>query len=290
MKKFLLTKILFLVALLTFTVNSYAQKMSAEEVIVKHLDSIGTKEARDKVQNQIVVGDVRIKIKGIINDINGRAVILSSNPKSIWAMHLTSNDYPQERFGFDGKDVKVNFARPGEYSDLGRFVSSYGEVLKEGLLGGTLSSSWTLLDINSKKSKLSFDGTKKVDGKDTYVLSYSTKSGSGLTIKMYFDKQNFQHVRTEYNRVIAATMGTTVDNSASQSESRYRLIEDFSNFQKVGNLTLPGTYKLSYSFYSSNPIQLQEQNHNREMEMQFNMTNFSFNEALEPNIFEVNGN
>lgn len=275
--------------LLTLTINSFAQKMSAEEIVAKHLDSIGSADARAKIKNQLVVGNIQINIKGSTNVINGKALILSADKKNFWAMNLASNDYSQERFGYNGNESKVGFARPGAYSDLGRFIYSYRELIKDGLLGGTLSNSWALMHIDSNNPKLSYEGTKKVSGIDTYVLSYLPKSGSDLTIKMFFDKQTFYHVRTEYSRVIGARMGTSVDASASQGESRYRMVEEFSDFQKTGNLNLPKNYTISYSFYS-NAVAQKASNPNRELELKFNLTNYSFNDPLENNAFEVAGN
>jgi hypothetical protein len=278
----------FLAVLLTFSINSYGQKLSAEEVIAKHVDSIGIKDNRDKIKSQLIVGNVQINIKGSANKINGKGLILSSNNKNLWAMNFASNDYPQERFGFNGKNSKVSFARPGAYSDLGRFISSYDELLKEGLMGGTLSSSWALLNSTTRNAKVGFEGTKKINGTESYVLSYSPKGGSDLTIKMYFDAKTFQHLRTDYNRVVAASMGGGVDNSARQSESRYRLVEEFSNFKKAGDLVLPAVYKLSYSYSNDNPVQA-ARNPNRELELEFNTTDFSFNNPLEAEAFEIAG-
>lgn len=153
-------------------------------------------------------------------------------------------------------------------------------------MGGTLSSSRALLNTDLKKPKLSYEGTKKVNGREAFVLSYSPKNGSDLTIKMYFDNQNYRHIRTEYSRVIGAVMGSNVDSSAGRSDSRYRVVEDFSDFQKAGNLTLPGTYKFSYSFFGSGSTQF-ARNPNRELELKFSLTNFSFNDPLDVNAFNI---
>jgi hypothetical protein len=271
----------------SFIINVKAQKITAEEVVLKHLDSIGTKENRAAVKNQLIFNNVEFKLKGSTNVINGKGLILSSGEKNLWGMNLNSNDYPQDQFGYNGKDTKVAFSRPGARSIIGDFILSYDDLLKKGLLGGTLSASWALLNIDANKSKVSYEGTKTIDGKDTHILSFSPKGGSDLSIKMYFDKQTYQHLRTEYNRVIAARQGSTVDNSAGQGEDRYRLVEDFSNFTKMGNLTLPGVYKLFYAYSSNASIRLSK-NSNREAEWIFKVTNYSFNQALDENSFEIN--
>ena len=173
MKKltFKLTALLLFTIGLTFvTVN--AQKMTAEEVLAKHLESIGSSKVRALIKNQFALADLEVKVKGSTTPMVGKAVILSESDKSLWGMNLNSNDYPQDRFGFDGKETKVGYTRPGVRSVIGGFIYSYKELLKEGLLGGTLTSSWALLNNDPRKAKISYDGTKKIDDKETHVLSY----------------------------------------------------------------------------------------------------------------------
>lgn len=264
-----------------------AQKMTAEEVVSKHLESIGEKRA--EIKNQIIVSDVRVIQKGNTQAINGKALILSSGEKNLWAMNLSSNDYPQDRFGFNGKNTKVGYVIPAARSVIGDFIYSYKELLNQGLLGGTLSNSWALLKTDAKSFKLSYEGTKKIDGKETHVISYNPKGGSDLSINMYFDKQSFQHLRTEYNRVISARPGSSIDNSAGQGVDRYRLTEDFSEYKKMGNLMLPGKYKISYSYYNNSSIQTQ-QKRSREMEWNFDIKTYSYNQPLDENSFNIEAN
>ncbi|HSK72936.1 MAG TPA: hypothetical protein VK892_14640 [Pyrinomonadaceae bacterium] len=272
--------------LFLLSVPAFSQKMKAEDVLTNHLNSIGSKEDREKVKNQVIVSEVEVNQKGSATVVNGRAVIFSADQKSMWAMNLNSNSYPQDRFGFSGKDTKVAYSTPGVRSILGDFIYLYPELLKEGLLGGTLSTSWALLNADSKQPKLSYDGSKKINGVETHVLSYSPKSGSDLSIKMYFDKQNFQHIRTEYNRVVGARQAANIDASAGQGEDRYRIVEDFSDYKKAGDLTLPSTYKISYSYSSGASIRLQR-NANREIEWKFNITNYSYNQEIDDNSFNI---
>ena len=262
-----------------------AQKLTAEEVVSKHLESIGAKRA--EIKNQLILTDVSVSQKGSTQGIVGKAIILSSGERNLWGMNLNSNDYPQDRFGFNGKDTKIGFARPAARSIIGDFIYSYNELLSQGLLGGTLSNSWALLK-DTKNFKLSYEGTKKIDEKETHVVSFIPRNGSDLSIKMYFDKQNFQHLRTEYNRVISATQGASVDSSAGQGEDRYRLVEDFSNYKNMGGLILPSKYKISYSYSSSASVRSQ-QKRNREMEWNFEVINFSFNQQLDENSFNIEG-
>lgn len=277
--KSFLTTVCFV--LLIGSTSLFAQKMQAEDILAKHLDSIGSVKNRNSVNTRIILSNLKFKRQSS-GVLEGKAVIASSKGGAIFGMTLDSNEYPLDKFSFDGKRVKVGYITPGNRSVLGGFILSYGELMKEGLLGGTLSTSWSLMDLDAKKSKLFYKGEGKIDGKETFVLGYSPKGGSDLDIKMYFDKQNFQHLRTEYNRVVAAQMGQTVDGSAKQAESRYRLVEDFSNFKNYGGLTLPSAYKIFYSERG--------QTRTAEYNWEFNVTDVSFNQPLGNNAFDIDAN
>jgi hypothetical protein len=148
-----LTETLYLAVILTITVNSYAQKMSPEDVIAKHLDSIGTKENRAKIKNQLILADIQLQSRGAPSAFVGKAVIFSASNKNLWGMNLNSVDYPTDRFGFNGKETRVSFIRPGVRSLLGGFVLTYNKLVEESLLGGALSSSWALLKLETKKTQ-----------------------------------------------------------------------------------------------------------------------------------------
>lgn len=286
MKKLKLPALFVLIVIFLFANSMFAQKMNPEDIIAKHLDSIGTKEKRSAVKNQLILGDVEFTAKGSAVPVNGKIVIFSAGEKSVWGMNLNSNDYPLDRFGYNGKDTRVGYIRPGVRSVLGGFILSYTELLKEGMLGGTLTSAWSLLDTGLRKPKMNYEGTKKVDDKETYVLSYSPKGASDLSVKMYFDAKNYRHIRTEYNRVISARQGSTIDNSAGQGDDRYRLTEDFSDFKKAGDLTLPTVYRVSYDSSSSASIR-SAQNSDRHLEWKFTVTDFSYNQKSDENTFDI---
>jgi hypothetical protein len=286
MKHFNLSALFVLIVIFLFANSIFAQKMKVEDIITKHLDSIGTKEKRSEIKNQTMLGDIQLVVKGTSVTLDGKAIIFSAGEKNLWGFNLNSIDYPTDRFSYNGKETKVAYIKPGTRSILGGFIYSYGELLKEGLLGGTLTSSWALLNTDLKNPRLSYEGTKKIDDKETYAVSYSPKKGSDLDIKMYFDKQTFQHVRTEYNRIIGARQGSNIDNSAGQGEDRYRLVEDFSDFKKAGSLTVPGVYKISYTYFSSGATR-SRQNANHEIGLTFNLINYSFNQQINDNSFEI---
>src|SRR5204862_4561695 len=105
---------------------------------------------------------------------------------------------------------------------------------KLGLLGGTLSSAWPLLNATDPKVKLSYAGTKKINGVQAVEITFMPKSGSDLQFSMFFDQESYRHIRTEYTRLISAGLGANMDASGSQRSTRYHMTEDISDFSKEG--------------------------------------------------------
>ncbi len=262
--------------------NSFGQKMTAEDILAKHLDSIGSAKSRETIKTRIIVSDAEF-LQQRQNPIGGKFIIASSTEGALFGINLDSNTVRLDKFSYDGKKMRIGFIQPGVRSFLGGFILSYDTVLKEGLLGGTLSSSWALLNVESRKAKLKYDGTEKIDGTETYIVEFEPKGGADISIKMYFDVKKFQHLRTEYSRVIGARLGRGgVDSSGRETETRYKLIEDFSNFKKFGELTLPSSYKINYTVGGGAATV--------NYLWKFKVTDASFNQPLGDNAFDIDAN
>jgi hypothetical protein len=268
------------------------QKMTAEEVVAKHLESIGAAEARAAAQSRIMAGTSRatFRARSSSGSIDGRVVFASKENKVLLGMGFDAPNYPGEKFGFDGKKFTVGYVTPGVRSALGNFVLTHNDAFREGLMGGTLSSAWPLLNLSERKAKLEYAGTEKVNDRPAHKLRYSPNKGSDLRITLYFDADTFRHVRTLYERVVGAGLGTggggnanpqssRVDNSASQRETRYKMIEEFSDFKAEGKLTLPHSYKLQLEIDKTGGSSLDK------WEMTFEQ--FGFDQDIDENSFNV---
>ena len=233
-------------------------KIRVEDVILKHLESIGTDEARRPGRSRIAAGSSMMNIRtGGRGNAGGAALVASQGEKVLLKAEFNNPGYPFERFGFDGQKFHARQHAPGARSPLAQFFLSHDVIFSEGLIGGTLSSAWPLLNIPGREPKLDYSGTAKVKGRQAHKVRYMPRSGSELKITLFFDAETFQHLRTEYERVIAAPMGATPGASASQRETRYELVEDFSDFRAESGLTLPHTYTLQFSvFQVNNPLAL----------------------------------
>lgn len=229
---------LTLALLLPTLVVARGQKIKPEELVEKHLASIGTAEARAAARNRIVEGDADVVFRlSASGRLSGMVSFLSEGPMVRLEMIFNSVEYHGELFGFDGKKVAVAQIRPGERSPLADFVHTYDVLLREGLLGGTISTAWPLLDLAHRQPKLQYTGIKNIEGKQLHELKYEMKRRSTeLRIALYFDAESFRHVRSQYRLSLPQGMG------GGQEESS--LVETFDDFKEVDGLTLPHAYKI----------------------------------------------
>jgi hypothetical protein len=248
----------------------HAEEMKPEELVARNLDSIGTAEVRAAARSRIVQGTSHYKILvGAGGELQGTSALVSEGRKSVLMIKLANNDYRGEQFVTDGEKVSVAATTSShKWSDLGEFVRSQDQIVREGLLGGELTTAWALLNLGDNKAKLNFDGQKKVDGRTAYQLTYHSKKRDDLTVHLYFDPQTFQHIMTTYAITLASglggfspstsdqaglttppsnTAGADVTQSSKQKQTRYTIEERFSAFKTAEGLTLPTKYVIHFT-------------------------------------------
>jgi hypothetical protein len=107
--------------------------------------------------------------------------------------------------------------------------------MKEGLLGGALSTAWPLLKIQETQPRLKYNKAK-LAGRPMHELEYRPKKGLGdFRIVLFFESETFRHVRTEYRLQNPAKEDHTV------------LSEEFGDFKEVDGMMLPQRYTISFS-------------------------------------------
>ena len=244
-------KLIFLIALLASA--TVAKDLTAREVVAKHLDAIGKKEKRDEIKTLMAVGLSEFEAKGMAVKGGGKAIVVSNPENLFWAISLNSREYPFEKIGYFGGKPSLPFIAPGTRSLIGTFVAGHSKILNDGLFGGAMSLRWNLLDIEKHKTQLTGGGTKKVDGRRLIALDFNTSSGGGtasFTVKLYFDPDTFNHVRTEYRYEVATSEGT-FGQANHRAAGKALLIEEFSDFKAADGFNLPYTYRVTYSTNSN---------------------------------------
>lgn len=260
-------------------------KLKAEDVVAKHLEALGPQAARDAAMTRIVGGSSRavFKARSTSGAIDGQVVIASDEDKVVLGMKFDAPNYPGERFGFNGKKFTVGYLTPGVRSPLGNFALTNSEIFKEGLVGGTLTSAWALLNTAERKAKLEYAGTDKVNDRPAHKLKYYPNKGSDLKITLYFDAETFQHVRTQYDRVVGARLGAGgIDNQTRQQETRYKIVEDFGDYKEEGKLKLPHSYKLQLEINKTDGSSLDR--------WEMVLDQFAFDQEIDERMFNVEAN
>lgn len=278
-----ITIILFLGLLAATAFSSSSpedKKLKPEELIARHLESIGPKEELAAVKSRVATGPVALVVRvGGAGNLEGEAVVASTGPRLRVNMKFPAIEYPSESLAFDGSKLATGFLPNGNRSRLSAFISQQDETIKEGLVGGVLSTAWPLLRVAELQPRLDYKGLKKIDGRELHEVNYRPRKGSGeLKIVMHFDPATFRHVRTRYNYTISATIGTR-QSSNQNPESYFSLTEEFDDFREVNGLTLPHKYRLQLSVQAGTTTSLYDYN------MAFNRV--SHNEPIDERVFTL---
>ena len=216
-----------LLSYLTPCLEAKEPKLKPEEVIARHLEALGSPEARAAISSRTATGNAQVKILvGGSGEMLGAAGFVSQQRKLCLFLQFNHPDYEREQVAFDSDKPQVGVARAAARSPLGQFLHTYNQVLREGLLGGAVSTAWPLLDLEHRQPKLSYAGLEKVDDQSLHQLKYSLKKGGGdLKISLYFEPETGHHLLSVYKVTIAAGAGLVHTESAGQQETRFTLEE-----------------------------------------------------------------
>lgn len=242
-------RFVFFLAALLVSIHAFGENMKPEEVVARHLNSIGTAESRSAIRSRVVQGPLKMHILvGGGGDVAGSWGYVSQQRESNFVMRFAAGgDWRGEQFVFDGQHAGFATATSSHTrSVLAQFIGSHDYMVKEGLFGGELSTGWALQNLESTHARLESIGTRKVDGRELIALQYFPRTGGDLQIKIYFDPSTFQHVMTIYSLEVAQGVAGAVTDTR-QYQNRYTLEERFSDFKTVDGLTLPTNYQLRYT-------------------------------------------
>ena len=224
-------------------------KLTPQQVIQRHLESVApaaslaartSLKAEGQVFFEVVVGGQ--------GQLQGPSTFICEGKKLRMSMVFDINDYPGEDVAYNGKAVEVGYIQPGVRSAMGQFFYQFDEIVSEGLLGGALSTGWSLLNVESLNPKLKYEGLKKLDGNPYHTIKYQRRKGTDVQARLYFEPETFQHAHSIYKvRISSRIVANDPAASASQPETWYTLQESFANFRDIRGLNLPTTWTLEFS-------------------------------------------
>jgi hypothetical protein len=278
-----------LIALLTILASGAAKDLEVSDLVKKNLDAIGNEQARAAVTSRVAQAPLHfVVITGGVGTQDGKQVLASAGDQMVVLLKLPNPIYHGERFVSDGKKTSVAEMVPGVFSQLGDFVHVHDEILREGLLGGVLSTNWALSHVGERHPKLQYKGLKKINGVELHRLEYMPAKHSDLEIELYFEPETFRHVLTTYTMTIGAQLAASEKATASQKTTYYQIEERFGDFKQTDALQLPSRWILRFSTNAQrNPLHptLGEQVYSIEYDARG--IAISHNATLDPKNFEV---
>jgi hypothetical protein len=280
--------IILTIIVFTFCINSFGQaaqpqkneKLTAQEVLTGHLASIGTPEAIAKIKSRAMAGNGRLTpLRGFFGKtLTGPVQFASVDDKLLFVMMLNSNEYPYEKFAYNGKDITVGKMPSGDRTPLGEFLKSASNIIKQGIFGGTLSARWDLLNFDPKNAKLEYAGLENSNNRKLHKVKYSSSKTGMLKVNLYFEADTFRHVLSEYQYRLSPAITSNSLESSQLKEKRYTLVEQFSDFVQVEGVTLPQSYVLNLT---------NEEDSVTALEWAVKFSQFYFKETLSPDLFKV---
>src|SRR5215813_4401662 len=188
-----------------------AADSNAPELVARHLQSIGSAKARSAVNTRVAEGSLKYSVLvGGAGETTGKTVIVSDHHKLNMLLKINASNYHGEQIITDGSRVGVAGTLANKRrSDFGDFLLAQDTPIREGLLGGVLSTAWALNDLDARKATVSFEGSKQVDGRQLEALRYRPKKNTDLTIDLYFDPETGRHVKTVYTATQSPTLRQT---------------------------------------------------------------------------------
>jgi hypothetical protein len=179
---------------------------------------------------------------------DGKTGFVSEGHKLRFVVKLPLIDYRGESIAFNGDAVGVAFANANQTrSPFASFIATQDVIVRDGLLGGVLSTAWPLLDMGDRKPKLIVEGLKKVDGRQLYQVRYEPAKHAEAVINLFFEPETFRHVKTVYSTSVANNVGATITESSKLLPERTTLEERFADFKTVDGLTLPTHWNMQFT-------------------------------------------
>jgi hypothetical protein len=247
-------------------------KLTAEDILKHHLDSIGDAATRAALKSRVVEGAVSYQVMtGGSSIYTGNGVLVSEGQKFHMLLKINAPQYTGERFISNGGKISVEGTYPNKArSALGTRFYDEELPLREGLVGGVLNTAWPLLQLDAYKGRLQYEGLRNFGGKDLHVVAYKPNKNSDVRVTLYFEPGTFRHLATVYSETkspdlaatrrpldppvvhgsatrVPGTLGSSPDALSARRAPNYWTIEEqFGDFKTVDGLTLPAHYNLRF--------------------------------------------
>ncbi len=259
-------------------------KLTEEEILSRHLSSIGTPEVLTDYRTLTLQGTGELQMQmGGTGGVSGQLVFVSDARKSRFSLNFNHLQYSGEQFIYDGDKVGIEFIRneTRTRSALGNFLYRSPELIKNGFWGGTLKRSWTFLNAADRKLRFHYRGLADVQGTKLHDLEVNCRGCDEISVHVYLEPETFRHVRTSYRMILPAAPTELGRGNIIRDGKfvRYTMDEEFSEFQSQDGLTLPTRWLVRYTLdQPERPVALT---------LEMRLANGLRNTPLDPGLFTV---
>jgi hypothetical protein len=236
-----------LIAMLAFISTAFAgDKITVEDLVSKHIDSIVTskmdKTPLGRAGSGVAIRDVLL---GGAGHREGKVSFVSKDSAFQLILDFNSAEYQGETYTWDGNNTRIGASGVDKFSALAQFIQMHDQIMREGLLGGTLNNGWALFTLSKHNPKLHYDGLKKFNGKPAHQVTYKPKKDDpDMTIRLFFEPDTFRHIGTSYE--YESQVAAMAHNMPGSEKVLEHVEESFSDFKPEGGLTLPHHWQLRY--------------------------------------------
>lgn len=247
--------IAFFCVALASPLNAAEGKITKEELVSRHVRSVGSEEALAgagfRIARGTCVGRGRVfsQSGGESGELPGIIEFASGTETTQLSVKFESELYPVEGFHFDGKNIGLYAFQPPEASGLADTKFNAGQLttnipnferyIKQGLFGGVLNTLWPFLNPQEVSKKQKSLKRKKINGKELLVQTFHLKGSRG--VELFFDPETFHHVASRCRLEVIGTGST----SLADHKQRVTLREKFGDFAEFDGLQLPTSWTIT---------------------------------------------
>lgn len=276
-----------LTALLMISVPVAAKdkKLTDDQLLAAHREAMGAVAERTSV---VAKGVCQLTIlAGGSGQMQGEVTFYSAGNRTMTLIDFGQGSYNGERFGWDGNKAQVAYMVPGQRSTLGEFLFSYQELLRDGFLGGAVSTAWPLLPGAESKGKLKNEGVKKLDGVSLVKAEFRPRRVTqGLNVDFFFDPETYRLAHAEYRMRIPAALGPRPDvpsagsvGQAAGRDTRLKLEESYRQYREVEGVPFPTEWVIRVTTETNRGTTL--------WEWKILFSEVAFNEEIDPAVFSL---
>lgn len=213
--------------------SSAAPELTTQQILDKYVQAIGGRAAWEKLKSRVSMGTIEIPSM----NLSGTVMVHEKAPnRMLMVVILAGSAFRQ---GFDGtegwSDDPVNGVREKSGAAL-------DEMRRD-------ADFYHPLHLQQVYAKFAVDGTKKINGRDAYVLEATLPEGGAD--KMYFDEESGLVIRIETQQ--------------HTSDGVQGFVEDIEDYRQVDGVKLPFTVHQT-SAESSYTIRFGDVRHNTELD------------------------